>query len=311
MIVFALWLLKNLGIPNKNYPTFFWWNGPYRLLLTIYYDTGGILLKIMGHQYSPIRYKCWCLDMAVSAFRLLRLVYLWMGMNCKGKIHVSIWMWPVWEGIEGAVILLVLFHMKCHSPHPTVSHLLQAVVLASGIMTNFCRRGNLYTVMQVLELSIVAYGNSWSCYDRTFFPHHFCSYLLEFVVVIYDVDQHQESILQIHYDHFLIEMLSLHIFIWMSITFHNFRFSKLWSNYHVPSGTSEDESDLQDSLAKVANERQRDLALQDVYYGSNTMHTIKKLQPFTSYAFRVQVSNFHKCYAWGMTWDGFAWPGSG
>lgn len=151
MIVFSLWLLKNLGIPNN--PIFIYWHGPSRLLLTLHFDTGGILLKITGHQYSPIRFKCWWLDMAVSVSRLLRLVYLWMGINCKGKIHVSIWMWPVWEGIEGAVIRLVLFLMKCHSPHPTVSHLLQAVVLASGILTNFCRRGNHYTVMQVLELS--------------------------------------------------------------------------------------------------------------------------------------------------------------
>lgn len=64
------------------------------------------------------------------------------------------------------------------------------------------------------------------------------------------------------------------------------------------------------SFGSTANERQRDLDLQDVYYGSSTVHTIKKLQPFTSYAFRVQVSNFQKYFVCGMTWNSFALPGS-
>ena len=47
------------------------------------------------------------------------------------------------------------------------------------------------------------------------------------------------------------------------------------------------------------------MALREVYSGSSTAYTVTKLQPFTSYAFRLQVSHcsrevkfVHCCCAW-------------
>lgn len=74
------------------------------------------------------------------------------------------------------------------------------------------------------------------------------------------------------------------------------------------SGTSEDEHDVHGVLYKRVVDRPAPsshsldlglfvngghdkMALREVYSGSSTAYTVTKLQPFTSYAFRLQVSH--------------------